>query len=87
MTESRVAASFPAGSHHETVRKIKFFSSERTRGVSARRTAGRHPLSGLHEPGDRVGRLADLRGRDVAALARRLGDAVRQVVFQQAQRH
>jgi hypothetical protein len=87
LTAAAAPAPFPAGSSHETVRTIKFFSSENTRGVSARRTAGRRSLSGLDEPGDRVGRLADLGGRDVAALDRRLGDAVRQVVFQQAQRH
>src|SRR5487761_231250 len=44
-------------------------------------------LSGPDQAGDRVGRLADLLLRDVAALGRRLGHAVPEVVLEQPQRH
>src|SRR5215471_9338985 len=45
------------------------------------------PLSGLHQPGDRLGRLVNLHVRDVAALGDCLGNAVSQVVFEQAKCH
>jgi hypothetical protein len=44
-------------------------------------------LSGPHQAGDRVGRFGELPGRRVTALRGCLGDAVTEMVFQQAQRH
>src|SRR5260221_7831069 len=51
------------------------------------RSTGCQDLSGPHKPGDRVGCLPDLRGRDVAALGGGLRDAVAKMVFHQAKRH
>src|SRR6266545_576239 len=45
------------------------------------------PVSGPDQAGDGLRRLADLRGRHLAALGGSLGYAVPQMVFHQAQRH
>src|SRR5213082_1163289 len=45
------------------------------------------PRSGPDQPGDRLGRLADLRVRHLAPLGGRLGNAMTEMVLHQAKRH
>src|SRR5438132_372853 len=45
------------------------------------------PRSGPDQPGDRLGRLADLRVRHLAPLGGRLGHAMAEMVLHQAERH